>query len=283
MKNAISQIEDSDLKNVLQEIWKSKTDFYRKKYSKAGVDVGQIEALDLSLFQSLPVLTRRELAETPYRERLYLEAVGNNKLLHCPEADRYFVVHRSLDEIKNYDLPFNGKRPMVIMGDVYEAVEHCLFFYERKILPLIGEVPNAEVIAATAKQYQVDTLFLDRYAVMNFKDDLVRQNLPLKKVVIIGKEFDRIDWDWPKEIELHFILSLPETGRIALSCPEAVRRGELVFHAYPDIFLEEGIAVLTSTLLRASPLIRYQSHFFVESFAPICRCDKLAFKAETVA
>lgn len=269
----------ANLKPLLKFIVSAEADFYRKKYSEAGITVSEQWLNDLTeeKFKFIPVVTKKEIALAPYRSRLYEEKSGVNKLINCEEAGRYFLVHRTLEEIGQDDLPFKGERPMVLLNDIYEAIERCLFFYEKNILPLIGEIYNPAVVTATARQYNVDNLFIDHASIVNFRDALLKLNLPLKSVTVIDSAFEKSDFDWPQNIKLNFVISLPETGRIAYACPEAIAERKFVFHPYGDVHIEPGLAVISSARLKACPIIRYQSYVYLEPADKICGCSRPSF------
>ncbi|MBI4119314.1 MAG: hypothetical protein HY456_00520 [Parcubacteria group bacterium] len=269
-----------DLKKILKTVIAADVDFYRKKYAQAGLDISEswIEELTEEKFKLLPITTKKEVALAPYRSRLYEEKSGLNKLINCEEAGRYFLIHRTLEEIRRDDLPFAGERPMVLLNDVYEAIERCLFFYEKNMLPLIGEVYNPAVVTATARQYNVDTMFIDHASIVSFRDALLKLNLPLKSVTVIDPAFEKNDFEWPENVKLNFVLSVPETGRIAYACPEATAEKKFIFHPYDDVHIEPGLAVVTSARLKACPMIRYRSSLFLEEVESKCACNKPALK-----
>ncbi|OGF51602.1 hypothetical protein A3I27_04685 [Candidatus Giovannonibacteria bacterium RIFCSPLOWO2_02_FULL_43_11b] len=271
----------SQFSNLLKTVLSAPADFYREKYKKKGLKISFSDLpdnLNYDFLRELPIVTRQELALTFYHDRIYGEGPAVYKLIKSPEAERSFLLHRTVDEIKKSGLPINGKRPLVLMGDIYEALEHCVYIYEQNLIPLIGEIPNSELIFSVSKQYEADSIFLDRYSIDHYKHDLIRAKLPLKSITLIDSQFCYTDWHWPEGIIIDYILSLPETGRLAFKCPESNRDMDFVFHPFNDVFIEPGIAVITSSRLQACPMIRYQTNILLYSVAGSCSCGIPSFR-----
>ncbi|MBI2036296.1 hypothetical protein HYT17_01590 [Candidatus Microgenomates bacterium] len=267
-----------ELQTILKEVFTKRHNFYRLKYQSAGIDRKSLALFNKETFLKLPLTTFNELAKSPYKNRCLEEKKGLNKLVFSKEADRYFLIHQDLTEIEKEALPIKGvRRPMVLMQDVYEAIEHCLFFYERGILPLIGEVFNPAVVSATAQQYRIDSLVIDSQSTADFRQELLKLNLPLKAVTVVDSAFNANDFKWPKGIKVYCILSLPEFGRIAYGCPEALLK-KITFHPYEDILIEPAkFAILTSVRLRSCPMIRYQSDLSLKKVESRCSCGQPSF------
>jgi len=266
------------IKYLLQAIIAGEQSFYRDKYS--GLDLKIIEDLSKDNFSLLPIISKSDLAEAPYKNRCYGEGTGINKLIFFEDNNSYFLIHRTIEEIGKDDLPVVGERPMVILSNVYEAVERCVFFYEKRILPLIGEANNFTVVYATARQYKIDSLFIDHISVEKFRKGLLTEpQNKISHVTVIDSMFLLGDLEWPENIKKAFILSIPEFGRIAFSCPEITKKSGLVLHSYPDVYIEPGaLSVLTSSRLWACPMIRYKSTIYMERIVAECKCGLAAFK-----
>jgi hypothetical protein len=263
------------LQRIILEAFAKKTNFYRIKALSHGIKKKDIEKLDKEVFQTFPITTLQELADTPYRQRSLQEKPGLNKLVFSEGATRYFLIHRTLEEIRKDALPLDGTRPLVLMQDVYEAIERCLFFYAHHVLPLIGEVLNPSVVYAAAQQYRIDSLYIDHDSITNFREGILKLNLPLKAVTVIDSSFTDSDLKWPKGIKIHYIISLPEFGRVAYACPESVARKKLVCHPYGDTFIEPAKqAILTSVRLRSCSMIRYQSKLTFKAVESQCSCEE---------
>lgn len=117
------------VKSLLRTITESGQDFYRNKYRHFGARF--LEDLDEEKFRSIPSVTKQEIAEAPYRSRCYGERSGMHKLIFSEETDAFFLLHRMLEEIREDALPPEGLRSMVALSNAYEAIERCLFFYEK--------------------------------------------------------------------------------------------------------------------------------------------------------
>ena len=267
------------VKELIKSILAAKPDFYRKKLSSAGIDEAQLETLNESDWNLIPILTKQELANAPYASRCYGEKPGLNKLIFSEEADQYFLIHRTLEEIRQERLPYDGTRPMAIFSNVYEAIERCLYFYEQNVLPLIGEFHNPAVIYATARQYKVDTIFMDRAAIRAFREKLLEILPALKSVTVIDDTFSAEDFEWPADTKLSFVLSIPEIGGVAYACPESIAKKDLVFHPADNVYIEpSALSIITAPRLKACPMLRYRSHLYFEKTPPRCACQKISFK-----
>lgn len=265
--------------DLLVNLWNAEPSFYREKYAWAGFTENNLKTINPVSFKTLPLVTKNELAETRYRDRIYEEKSGLNKLVFSEEANTYFLIHRTLEEIRGDALPVKGERPMVILSNVYEAIEGCLFFYENGTLPLIGEIYNPAVIYSSARQYQIDTLFIDHASILKLRKELLAQPIKIRHVTIIDSSFYTEDLDWPENIEKTFVFSIPEFGRIAYACQEFLQKKELILHPYDDVYIEpSALSILTSTRLKACPMIRYQSAVYIEQADARCNCGKTAFK-----
>ncbi len=269
----------SQLQLIFNEIVKKRTNFYYQKYSKAKIKGKSLSALNEELFNNLPTVTLAELAKTPYKNRFISEKPGFNKLVFSKKADRFLLIHRDLEEIAKAGPTVNkGIRPMVLMEDVYEAIEACLYFYEHKTLPLIGEVLNPAVVYATAAQYDINSLIIDRSCLLQFRSELLKLKIKLDNVTVVGAEFSSDDISWPKIKTVNAILSLPEFGRIAYACSELITKKKFVFHPYKDVLIEAGLnAILTSTRLKSCPMIRYKSDLSLTETNSSCSHKEQSF------
>lgn len=269
------------LQNILIEIFQKKANFYKKKYLKAGIKKKDVAKFDYNLFKKLPPVSARELANTFYKLRNLKEELGLNKLVFLKNLNKFILVHKTLEEIKKNSLPLAGLRPMIIVQDLYESFEHCLFFYQKGILPVIGEIANPAMLFANAMQYNVDSLVLDLATKKLFQTELLRLNLPLRSVTIVDSFFSSDGLVWTEEIDCHYILALPEFGKIAYLCKESLKSGHTVFHSFDDVLIESGRkTVLTSVSLKANPMIRYQSSLHLKQ-DKICVCGRPSFKFKT--
>lgn len=222
--------------------------------------------------QKLPILKTDELIKCSSKQRPSKDTQGFYKMVSA--GPKYFLVFRSLEEIRNMDLPLGFTRPLVLMQDTYEAIEYCLFFYERKLLPLIGEVLNPAVLFATAKQYEVDSIYFDSFCAGNFYPELKKLKLPLKSITLIDSKIDTKYLKLFKGMKVNYIISLPEFGPVAYACKDNLKKG-FVFHAFDDVMIEEGKnALLTSLRLNFCPMIRYKSNLNIEEININCSCSK---------
>lgn len=266
------------LKGVLKGIYEVKDKLYYPKYIKQGFK--DLKLLDRKLFESLPIVTDKDLVNISYKDRRIYEKTGLNKLTYFKSLDSYVLVHRTLDEIRNNKMKVGGDRPMVLMQDVYEALEYCLYFYEKGVLPLIGEVLNPAVVLATARQYKVNALYMDKISKDSFLKDLQKLKLPLKSITIIDNSLDSKELAEFRLLKAEFILNLFEFGAVAYLCPDQINMKNPVFHPFDDVWIEsqpERRAILTSNRLQACPMIRYQSDIRLEKALSNCSCARESY------
>lgn len=199
-----------------------------------------------------------------------------NKLVYDKNTERYVILPRALGEIKTMNLPTDAKRPMVLMKNIYEAIEYCLFCYEHNILPLIGEWGNDAVVVATAKQYNIDGLFIDKESLLKFENLLGGANLPIKRIIIIDRSFEKSDLTRFPATKKDFILSLPETGPFAYLC-DKTSGVQNIFHPYSDVSIKPGLAVISSSRYKLSPVDNYRADIYLEKTEDICGCGLPSF------
>lgn len=261
------------LQKLLVEIYSGKKNFYKSKFLKAGIRKKDIEDLNLEIFNKLPVTTVKELVNNPYDSRCLKEEQGLNKLVNIASVNKYILIHKTLKEIKRNPIFLEGKRPMVILQDLYESLEHCLYFYQQKRIPLIGEVTIPGILYSTAVQYLVDSLIIDNASKKLFYTELLKLKLPLKSVTIIDSNFEPEGLIWPKKISCNYFIYLPEFGICMYLCKEALKKS-YIFHAVNGVYIEPGKkTILTNANLSACPMIRYESNLYLEAKGK-CSCGK---------
>lgn len=104
------------------------------------------------------------------------------------------------------------------------------------------------------------------------------ENKGLKNIVVIDRFFEAEDYLMFPEVEKDFVLEVEETGRIAYLCKESEKKSEYVFHPFDDAFIEPGLTKVTSSRLKTSPLIRYQTDIFLEEVESKCSCNLRSFR-----
>ncbi len=272
--------QSNKLQNLLVSIFQTQDNFYKTKYSKAGIGKKDIQGFNWNVFKKLPPVSAKELAGASYKLRCLKEETGLNKLVFLKDVNKFLLIHKTIAEIKENALPKEGSRPMVVMEDLYEALEYCLFFYQQGTLPLIGEIINPGIVYATASQYRIDSLVVDLASKKTFQTGLLKLKLPLKSVTVIDSFFSPEGLAWPEKITCHYILALPEFGRAAYLCREAFKKGFFVLHPFEDVLIEAGKgALLTNFNLTACPMIRYHSNLHLEPMTSSCSCGRESFKA----
>ena len=274
-------METRRLQRLIVEVLESNASrFYRTLYGTSRMRaLGVRDARDLA---ALPVLTRAMLAATPLRDRLYRSERGITKTVR---HDPPFLVHRTVCDIAEDDYALGPrKRPLVLSAESGDACERALWCYERGVIPLIGEPNNLPSTAAFARQYRIDAVIAETALWERFLPHLsgaydVRE---IRRAVFAepfsgNRSSVRALGVSPERIV--FVLSLPETGPFARSCPRALLHRELVFHPDESSAVEIGeTAILTKFLMMPTPLIRYDTGLAVRERNGRCRCGKPAFE-----
>jgi hypothetical protein len=267
------------LKNLVKNVLTSDdSDFYRSFYKENGIKIETFGIDNSEDIETLPFISSSNLSDVPLKKRIYKYGYKFGKLCKInSENQKPYLIERKLCDIKQENYGKICKRPQILLRNNHEALEKSLWFYENDMLPLIGEPNNLQVALYCAKKYNIDALlseeeFLDNYVKLLIADP----GFSHLNLTMLGDFFDS------KKIfknlmsgSVRYVLELPETGAFAESCPEALKRGELIFHSDKNSILEaKGRLIVTKLIEMPTPIIRYQTDIFVEPVEKRCSCEE---------
>lgn len=207
-------------------------------------------------FSDLPAASRADLIRVPLSERRYKEATSLVKIVGT--GDSVFLSEWALEDIAREPFGTPATRPLVYMSEPHESIEKCMWFYENRTLPLIGE-PSVEVAAAAAAKYRVDSIITDPAALLKLAPRMHTMCDDLESITIIGTSFD------PKELmfarafarRVRLLFAFPETGAIA----QAELQASPEFEAVPNCLVEKSGSDILVTKLASlvTPIIKYKT------------------------
>lgn len=268
------------LQKILNVVEKEKrSHFYREKFQAAGVNARTLKAMDdLSKF---PLTHWVDFFETKLRKRFYKRDAPEGKITKIiNDYGRPFLIQRNLSDLVEEDYRIAQlKKPQILFGNIHEALEKSLLFYENDVLPLIGEPNNFAISTFSAKERNIDSLIIDERLFCTYLDHLKKfLDITALKIVIIGQFINPSNIlqliKTLKIVSVRFILELPETGPFAHSCPEALTQGKLIFHPNKNSFVEnEGALIITKAIHMPTPIIRYQADIFAQPEKTNCNCE----------
>lgn len=268
------------LKNLLSEIESSQdSSFYRDIFESMGIEFKELRFDNTDNLQKIPHTSYLNLLSTSLNKRLYTKESHTGKFVKI--VRKYgspFLIQRNLNDIQKENYGVTCRRPQVFFDDNQEAIEKCVWFYENNMLPLVGELNNLPVTAFSAKKYGIDFLLTNQDLFLKYLPFLTSDNdVSDIKISLLDDyfEIESILEIFPTIKNIRLVLALPETGAFAESCPEALKRGELIFHPDKNSILEtRGSLIVTKLIKMPTPIIRYQTDIFVESVDKRCRCEE---------
>jgi hypothetical protein len=256
---------------------KASAGFYRKLFREHDFRSEDLKSPDD--LKKIPIINFQNLINISLPERLFEGDLSDGEFVKIVKKyEKTFLIQRSLSDIKEENYGSFCKFPQILLSDSHDALEKSLWFYEHNIIPLIGEPNNLEATSYSAVKLGIDFLLIDeemflkyfpilkqKYETSNLSITLIDDYFNLSKIIGIFPFPDR----------LKFILALPETGAFAESCPDDLKKGELIFHSDKNSLLEMGGRLIVTKLIKMpTPIIRYQTEIFVEPAKKECSCEE---------
>src|SRR3989344_9379983 len=205
-------------------------------------------------FESLPAVSRKELACAPMASRRYKEGGGLARVLR--DADGPLLIEWSYADIAAEPYGVPAARPLVYFADPGESLTAAAWCYEHNMVPLIGE-QNAAVVVRAAEAYQVDALLCDGRSLVPLEPYLTERRAPLESISVVDTSFSSGALSaarYAKRVRL--VLALPETGAFAESSPDTYP----TFSVLPGCMVEEDDGlILTKVAHLVTPVIRYRT------------------------
>jgi hypothetical protein len=185
------------------------------------------------------------------------------------------LISRSLNDIAEDKYGVEKvQRPLVLLDAADDACEKALWFYEKNILPLIGETNNLEATARCAKAYGIDCVLSEESLIYSFWDVLkkIYDTAKIEKVILLGSNFNLksiLNYFYPEKVRL--VLYLPEIGPFAYACCDRMRKKELIFHFNRNSFGE----IREDKIIKIS---KYKTNAKAEFVKNVCQCGKQSFR-----
>ncbi len=222
-----------------------------------------------------PILTWETLIKCPFKKRIYTD---ESLIVHIVyrDSDACLIGRTATD--MHYELygSNTSTRPLVALYYRHHAIEKSFWFYERNILPLIA-LDTSDATLSIARMYDIDAMVLDERSVAEYLPH--SKTFPkLKHVHVIGIHFDAQKLlAHVSQNMLTLVLALPETGTIALSCPEALKENKVFFHPAKNSLLEHGDSlIVTRTIILPTPIIRYDTEIKTTLEKNTCSCKNVS-------
>ena len=217
-------------------------------------------------------IDRSKFEDTPLAGRLYRSPKGFTRIVHGPSP---FLILRGLDDLRSEPLNSSCKRPLVLFLDSGESIEKSLWFYEHDVVPIAGEHSAPEATVLGIRQLGVDAIIADLAMARMF----TRSSSPdfLREIPLTLCE-RHVAPDAVLELmatykSLQVVLTSPETGAFAVSCPSLITDGACLFHVTRTSIVEfNGVLRITRLLELPTPIIRYESGFFAKPATATCGC-----------
>jgi hypothetical protein len=274
----ISNNKIESLKNILKSIFFStSSNFYQEIYNKSGFILG--EFIGPEDMKKITQILYEDFIRVDLRSRIYFHGGEEGNLVKIiSEHEKPFLIQRSARELGNENYVSQCNRPQILLSNAHEALEKSLCFYENNTLPLIGQPNNLFASSFSAKKYEMDLLLTEPDLFKSYIS-ILKKDFDISKlnVTLIDDDFnlETILSSFPFIENLRFALDLPETGSFAESCPEALRKGELIFHPDKNSILEtNGGLIVTKLIKMPTPIIRYQTEILVEPVDKKCSCKE---------
>lgn len=278
----------SELAKEIERIHSSPhSDFYRKKFSLTSL-------LPHTSLDDLPFLTRKELVDTPPDERLYV-----------PKEDVAFVGFTSgttsgkplvsyFSSVARYffepSLGTSITRPIITyppLNKNFSAsfIQQCRQA-QKKVTPVFADYQNLPNSAVIARETHIDAIYatptiagnLAEYIERYYRPENIRL-LALSSETLTHIERDSLVRQYPNA-KIADLYASSEIGQFILfPCSHILDQRTSSFH-----FLSEAIValeliknelVVTYTLNKAFPLIRYKTGDFFEIASEFCSCGLL--------
>jgi phenylacetate-coenzyme A ligase PaaK-like adenylate-forming protein len=259
--------------------------FYSDRYAKVGV----VPAL--GTFDRLPILSRKELTDTPVSERTFV-----------PQSEVRFVAFTSgtsatvplmvpFADVEDYhfepSLGVEVSRPLIIHPPMMKSFGHTFIQQcrqaRRKLSPLMGDVQNAANSALLAKLFTCDAVYGIPTTVALFAPEAARQGVA-EQIKLLALTSESLTEARRAELERSFPNALianlygsTELGQLPFfSCPTMMRKRLNRFHVLTEalaaVELVDGELVVSYGLNKATPLVRYATGDYFEEVPEGCDC-----------
>ncbi len=257
------------------------SDFYKKKYRKAGFDHREIDSSDK--LERVPILSKNDILAVPLKERVF---VPNENVLYyswssgttdpakpmiVPHTDKGSIRTAEASRVWSKDL---GLKRILFLRMALDPGLMKLSYVSNNfgatVIP--GNMGNLGLSAKMASEIGIDAIFTTPTTLDFFIEDLQRESFDLDSIKLISlrgeicakRRFEYFSRKFPNaEIDIKYGGS--EIGEfIGYRCRHLLDSPPNTYHPSPNCFLEteEGSGNIIYTDLspeKAFPLIRYRT------------------------
>ncbi len=261
-------------------------DFYRAKYKQSGV-VPTVEA-----FSFLPLLSRRELTDTPVAARTFVPPSEVRFVAFTSGTSSKVPLITPFSDVENYffepSLGLAVARPLIIYPPLNKNfgasfIQQCRQAM-RPVSPMFADFQNLGGSALIAKEMQCDSLYATPTIAALFASHATALGiadtfklLALSSETLTEARRQELRRAYPNA-KIANLYASSEIGQFVMApCAAMIERGVSEFHvidqALAAVELIDGELVVSYGLNRAMPLVRYRTgDFFEEGTA--CACGK---------
>ncbi|NQV93232.1 hypothetical protein HQ403_01910 [Candidatus Kaiserbacteria bacterium] len=244
------------LQNLLTFVTESSHSSFYKKHFGTSMNHKEVRTYeDLAL---LPSISKNDLLQTPLSDRLYIPT-GRGLVKVVDSGTHSFLIKRVLSELREEQFGNLGERPTVLFSNGHESLEKSLWCYEQNTLPMIGESTNIPITEYFVHRYESDSFLGDIKTLESIFEQSKDAFLPGSQFTLCEGGFDlvRIKKHVPLD-STTLILSFPEVGACAHSCPYHLKNNRLVFHPDKNSIIEHDTNLtVTKLIAMPTPIIRY--------------------------
>ena len=265
------------------------SDFYRKKYKKAGLELPEDFSIDF--FQSLPFLTRDELVETPLSKRTFVAGEEIVFAGYTSGTSSQKPLITLFSDVPNYyfepSLGLSATRPLIVLPALCKNFGHTFIQQCRqaknKVAPIFADYQNLANSAILAEAGRCDSVYatptqasLIHEHIKKYYDPSVIKLLALSGEILTDIRREELKRMYPNASIANLYAS-SEIGQFVLfPCEKIMRAGENRFHILEDALaaleLIDGELVVSYGLNKAMPLIRYKTGDYFEEISELCSC-----------
>ena len=258
------------------------SDFYDKKYAGRKIDLGH--------FFDLPLLSRRELTDTPVAGRTFVSPAEVRFVAFTSGTSARVPLITPFSDIKNYffepSLGLSVARPLIIYPPLNKNFGASFIQQCRQaaapVSPMFADFQNLANSAIIAKEMACDSLYATPTIASLFAQqahtlgiESTFKLLALSSETLTNARRAELAHVYTKA-KIANLYASSEIGQFAMApCARMIERGISEFHAIADalaaVEIIDGELVISYGLNRALPLVRYRTGDFFEAGEP-CPC-----------
>ena len=279
-------VNSSLLKSVLDGASKSSfSDFYSKRF--AGVP-----ATEASL-ESLPFLTRADLADTPLAQRTFVDSKDIRFVGYTSGTSSSKPLVTLFSDVEDYhfepSLGTDATRALIIYPPLNKNFSHTFVQQcaqaDRPITPVFADFSNLANSAVIAREASCDAIYATPTIASLAHEHIKAQYDPSRiKLLALSSEIltharrEELQGMYPNA-KIANLYASSEIGQFILfPCADSIASGTNEFHileeAVAAVELVDSELVVTYGLNKAMPLIRYRTGDYFEVVRAGCTCGR---------